>query len=116
MNSPDSVQAWHAVCTKDDLIPNSGVCALVQGHQIALFYLPDESPDIYAVGNWDPIGEANVISRGILGSVKGELVVASPMFKQHFSLISGLCLEDESQRISVYPVKSGNEVKIQVSA
>jgi nitrite reductase (NADH) small subunit len=46
-----------------------------------------------------------VLSRGIVGDVKGELVVASPVYKQHFSLTSGKCLEDPEVRVLVYPVR-----------
>ena len=30
---------WQDVCSVDDLQPNSGVCALVEGQQVAIFYL-----------------------------------------------------------------------------
>jgi assimilatory nitrate reductase catalytic subunit len=80
-------------------VPNTGVCALVGGEQVALFRLDDK---VYAVGNLDPFSRANVISRGIVGDIKGELVVASPVYKQHFSLVSGRCLEDGSVQIPVY--------------
>ena len=106
---------WGKVCSLSDLIVESGVCALVKGHQIALFYLPKENPTVYAVGNWDPIGKANVLSRGIVGDVKGQLVVASPLYKQHFDLISGVCIEDDAISIPVYPVAiEDNQILIQV--
>ncbi len=92
------------VCDKADLIANSGVCALVDGEQIALFYLPDTDKEIYAISNWDPIGRANVLSRGITGDIGGQLVVASPLYKQHFSLETGACLEDDQARVKTYPV------------
>jgi len=84
---------------------NSGVAVLHEGQQIALFYLPDESPNVFAVGNYDPLGCANVMSRGIVGDVNGELVVASPLYKQHFSLRTGVCVEQDEVRIPVYPVR-----------
>ena len=95
---------WQPVCTLADLVENAGVCALVNGEQVAIFYLPGESRPVYAIGNWDPIGKANVLSRGIVGDVKGELVVASPLYKQHFSLVTGKCLEDEGASVPVYEV------------
>ncbi|HLS99806.1 MAG TPA: nitrite reductase small subunit NirD [Porticoccaceae bacterium] len=95
---------WETVCTLTDLVENAGVCALVNGQQVAIFYLPTENPRIYAIGNWDPIGKANVLSRGIVGDLKGELVVASPLYKQHFSLVTGKCLEDDSVAVPVYEV------------
>jgi NAD(P)H-dependent nitrite reductase small subunit len=57
---------------------------------------------VHAIGNHDPFSRANVLSRGIVGDLKGELVVASPVYKQHFSLASGRCLEDPSVRLQVY--------------
>ena len=64
------------LCMQGDLIPNSGICAELDGQQIALFYLPNESPQLYALGNWDPIGKANILSRGMVGDLDGRLVVA----------------------------------------
>src|SRR4029077_21254273 len=83
----------HRVCRLDEIVPNTGVCALVAGEQVAGFSIEE---NIFAIGNSDPFSDANVLSRGIVGDLKGEPVVASPVYKQHFSLVSGLCLEDES--------------------
>ncbi len=52
--------------------------------------------------NHDPISGVNVLSRGIVGDIAGELVVASPLYKQHFSLISGRCLEEPEHAVPVY--------------
>ncbi|MEA3192885.1 MAG: assimilatory nitrate reductase catalytic subunit [Betaproteobacteria bacterium] len=90
------------VCRLDDIVPDSGVCALVAGEQVAVFRIAEQ---IYAVGNRDPFSGANVLSRGIVGDLKGELVVASPVFKQHFSLRTGRCLEDASVRVPVYAAR-----------
>jgi len=89
------------LCNVSDLIENSGVAALIEQNgeeqQIALFYLPTTEQKVFAVGNWDPLGEANVMSRGMVGNIGEELVVASPLYKQHFSLVSGKCLEEEAE-------------------
>ena len=92
------------LCQQADLIPNSGICVQVQGEQIALFYLPQENPQVYAIGNWDPIGKANVLSRGMIGDLNTRLVVASPLYKQHFDLVSGECLEDTNFCVPIYTV------------
>ncbi len=92
------------ICRHSDLIPNSGICADVTGQQVALFYLPNESPCVYAIGNWDPIGKANVLSRGMIGDLNTRLVVASPLYKQHFDLVSGECLEDTNFCVPIYAV------------
>lgn len=93
------------VCALEDLVANAGVCALVDGRQVALFYLPGEPEQVFAIANYDPIGKANVLSRGLVGDSKGELVVASPLFKQHFSLSTGRCLEDPSVKVRTYAAK-----------
>jgi assimilatory nitrate reductase catalytic subunit len=92
----------HRICRLEDIVPDTGVCALVGGEQVAVFRVEE---NVYAVGNGDPFSGANVLSRGIVGDIKGELVVASPVYKQHFSLVSGRCIEDDSVRIPVYATK-----------
>jgi len=104
---------WYTVCKLDDLNVGAGVCALINGQQVAIFYLPKETPPLFAIDNYDPIGGANVLSRGIVGDIKGELVVASPLYKDHFNLRTGRCLE-QSTSVRVWPVQlSGDEVKVQ---
>ena len=93
------------ICEQKNLVANSGICAIVEGQQIALFYLPSETPKIYAIGNWDPIGKANVLSRGMVGDINDRLVVASPLYKQHFDLQTGECIEDGEVRVPVYSVE-----------
>ena len=105
--------AWVTVCERDDLVAGGGVCVLLGSEQVALFYLPAEPCEIYALGNRDPIGKANVLSRGIVGDLAGQLVVASPLYKQHFSLESGTCLEDDSVHVPVYAVRlEGDSVSL----
>lgn len=97
------------VCKLDDLTPFSGNCALVAGQQVALFRV-DESETVYAVSNYDPFGQANVLSRGLIAEVEGKLTVASPLYKQHFCLQSGQCLEDDNVSITAYAVEVDNGV------
>jgi NAD(P)H-dependent nitrite reductase small subunit len=95
---------WVDVCSVDDLQPNSGICALLSGKQVAIFYMPEEQA-IYAINNYDPFGKANVLSRGMIGDIKGEPMVASPLYKQHFSLRTGVCLDDDSIKVDAYAVR-----------
>jgi nitrite reductase (NADH) small subunit len=102
------------VCTLDDLVPNSGVAALIEGVQVALFYVDGE---VFALNNYDPIGKAYVLSRGMVGDLQGELMVATPLYKQHYSLRTGLSLDGAEQSIPSYPTKVENEkvfVKVEV--
>ena len=98
---------WIDVCSVNDLQPNSGVCALVEKQQVAIFYMPKEQA-VYAIHNYDPIGKANVLSRGLIGDINGEPVVASPLYKQHFSLVTGACLEDETVEVDAFDVRIAN--------
>ncbi len=105
---------WQTICHKDDLVKHSGVCALLENEeQIAIFQLDEEK--VYSVGNWDPIGEANVLYRGIIGDTQGEIFVASPLYKQRFVLNSGKCLDDDTVSINAYDTRIENE-QVQVLA
>jgi len=48
-------EGWTKVCDLEDVLPGTGVCALVDGRQIAVFRVADE---VYAVDNFDPASEA----------------------------------------------------------
>ena len=95
------------VCALDDINLDTGVCALVNEHQVAIFR-PAVGEQIFALNNFDPIGKANVLSRGLICDIKGVLTVASPLYKQHYSLSTGECLEDETVRIATYQTKIEN--------
>lgn len=95
---------WTKVCQTDDLITGAGVAAMVEGQQVALFLVPESEQQVYALSNWDPVGQANVLSRGIVAHLQDEWVVASPLYKQHFSLKTGNCLE-ESFQICTWQIK-----------
>ncbi len=98
---------WVEICAISDLPPDSGACALVAGEQVALFYLT-KLQQVFAVANFDPIGKANVLSRGMVGDLAGEPMVASPLYKQHYSLNTGLCFEYPDIKIATYPVRIEN--------
>jgi len=106
---------WITVCSDTDLVTNSGVCALLNEQQIALFKLKVNSDEqIFAVSNWDPIGKANVLYRGLLGSVKDAKVIISPLYKQRYCLESGQCLDNDAIKLIVYPVRiEQNQVQLQ---
>ena len=91
----DVVKNLVKVCPVDELIPNVGVRALVGESQVAVFMVGDE---IHAVDAVDPFSNAAVMSRGIVGDLQGQVVVASPIYKQHFRFVDGVCLEDESAK------------------
>ncbi|MBJ7538457.1 nitrite reductase small subunit NirD [Marinomonas transparens] len=101
---------WKLVCKQSDLVVGAGVAAMVNGEQVALFYVPESEEKVFAIANWDPIGKANVLSRGLVGHLQDQWVVASPLYKQHFDLSSGQCLEDDL-KIPAWAAKlEGDEV------
>lgn len=93
---------WMSVCKADELSPSIGVRAMVKGTQVALFNVKER---LYAIDAIDPFTQTAVLSRGIVGDIKGRVVVASPLYKQHFDLATGECLEDQSVRVNTYPVR-----------
>jgi nitrite reductase (NADH) small subunit len=97
-------EQWITVCNETDLTPDTGLCALHQGEQVAIFK-PALTDELFALSNFDPFGKANVMSRGIIGSIGESLVVASPLYKQHFNLKTGECLEDDSASLKTYKVR-----------
>ncbi|MEP1445156.1 MAG: nitrite reductase small subunit NirD [Paraglaciecola sp.] len=107
---------WITVCSGADLVANSGVCALLDEQQIALFKVKTaDGEQVFAVSNWDPIGKANVLYRGLLGSVDNIKVIISPLYKQRYCLASGQCLEDEALKLRVYPVRiEQDQVQLQL--
>ena len=103
------------VCGQQDLDADSGVAALVDGEQIAIYFLPELDPPVYALGNFDPFSNANVLSRGLLGDVEGVPVVVSPIYKQRFELSSGRCVDDADVSVPVFPLYlSGDDVWLDV--
>ena len=113
-NPAVTARAQHAsersyICGLEEILPGAGVCALIDGRQIAVFRVGDA---VYALSNRDPASDANVLSRGIVGDLKGELVVASPIYKHHYSLMTGQCQEDPALFVDVFParVADGNVV------
>jgi nitrite reductase (NADH) small subunit len=98
------VQAhWTAICRYDDLIPERGVAALVDGAAVAVFRTHDGQ--LYALSNVDPFSNASVLSRGIVGDRGGRPTVASPIYKQVFELATGVCLDDRTVSVPAYPVR-----------
>ena len=94
---------WTRICDYEAMLPERGVCALVGGEQVAVFRTHDGT--LHALGNLDPFSGAYVLSRGIVGTRKGEPTVASPLHKQVFSLVSGRCLDEDAVSVPVYPVR-----------
>jgi NAD(P)H-dependent nitrite reductase small subunit len=104
----DAAATWVLVCALDDIVPDTGVAALVNGHQVAVFRVSasgSEPEQVFAIDNHDPASGANVLSRGLIGDLGGELMVASPVYKQHFGLRDGRCFEEPTYSVRSWPVR-----------
>lgn len=93
---------WTDICAIDEIVPDTGVCALVGGRQIAIVRA---GGGVYAIDNFDPFSKAYVLSRGIVGDTGGAPKIASPIYKQSFDLRTGVCLDDPAVSIPVYEVR-----------
>ena len=85
---------WVNICNINDILPATGVCALLGNEQVAIFR-PRHDEQVFAI----------VLSRGLIAEHQGELWVASPLKKQRFRLSDGLCMEDESYSVKHYDVR-----------
>ena len=109
----DAAAPWQRVCALEDVPRGAGACVLVQGRQVALFRVARR---VYALDNFDPAGGAQVLARGIVGELRGERVVASPLYKHHYSLATGRCLEDPQQAVAVHPTRvSGGAIWVRLT-
>ena len=95
---------WNQVCELNKVYPATGICALIEGKQVAIFR-PSEEESCFAMDNMDPFEHANVLSRGIICEHQNKLWVASPLKKQRFNLVDGSCLEDEGVSVTTYKTR-----------
>lgn len=91
---------WTLVCPLDEIVPDTGVCALLGQEQVAVFRVGADQ--VYAIGNVDPHSGAAVLARGLVGSIGARIVVASPIYKQHFDLQNGACIESAAHPVDCY--------------
>lgn len=94
---------WTAVCAVDDIVPNTGVCALIDQSHVAIFRVGQG--EFFAIDNVDPKSGASINARGLLGNLGDRTVVASPMYKHHFDLRSGECIETPEYSVRAHEVR-----------
>ena len=104
MSQAHHPETWTAICTLRDIVPNTGVCALVDKQQVAVFRV-GRGEEVYAIANFDPNSQASVLSRGLVGSLGERVVVASPIYKHHFDLRTGECLEAPEHSVNAYAAR-----------
>ncbi|MBS0427974.1 MAG: nitrite reductase small subunit NirD [Proteobacteria bacterium] len=100
----ETATGWTPVCRVDDILPDTGVCARVQGRHVAVFRVGAER--LYAIDNVDPKSGASVLSRGLVGNLGERIVVASPLYKNHFDLATGECLEAAEHSVRAHAVRT----------
>jgi len=108
MDTSSNNTEWTDICPLNDLTPNAGICALYNEQQVAIF-LCTQSDNVYAIANYDPFGNANVLSRGIIGSTEDVMYVASPLYKQRFNLATGECLDSEVHKVKTFDIRVEND-------
>jgi len=101
---------WTAVCEAGDILPGTGVCALVDGVHVAIFRVEPvgaapQPSQYFAIDNVDPRSRASVLARGLVGSLGERIVVASPLYKNHFDLRSGECIETPEHSVRAHAVR-----------
>jgi len=106
------------ICALTDLMPERGAAALVNGTQVAVFRLLDDS--VIAVQNLDPYSGANVMSRGLVGThrvtgadgaTRDVVTVTTPMLKQVWNAETGEVLDaagGEPHPLTVFPAQVQN--------
>lgn len=114
MNQITDATVWNAVCAIEDILPNTGICALVKNRHVAVFHVSSDPEQLFAIDNFDPNSGASVLSRGLVGNLGQRIVVASPIYKHHFDLQSGECLEAPENSVCAYPVRIENR-QVQVA-
>lgn len=97
---------WADVCGADEILPNAGVAARVAGRHVAVFRLGTDQ--YFAIDNVDPRSGASVLARGLVGNLGERLVVASPLYKNHFDLRTGDCLEAPEHSVRAHAVRVEN--------
>lgn len=92
-----------AIGSLDSLPVDRGVAAVISGEYVAVFRLA--GGELAAVDHIDPCSGVPVLARGLIGSVDGVPVVASPLHKQRFDLRTGECLDEPDKAVRVWPVE-----------
>jgi nitrite reductase (NADH) small subunit len=101
--SVDAATRWARVCELSQLEPLWVEAALIDGEQIALVRMPDDT--VYAVSNQDPVTGSFVMSRGIVGSRGDDPTLTSPLHKQVYNLATGECFGDPDVQLRTFEAR-----------
>lgn len=111
-----AAETWVRVCRVEQLPPDRGQAALINGQQIALFRL--QCGEVHAVSHKDPVSGSNVMARGIVGSTGEDVpTITSPLYKEVYDLRDGSGVSDPQYSLMVWPVRvEDGDVLIAVDA
>lgn len=101
-----AAESWVRVCRVEQLPPDRGQAALINGRQIALFRL--QCGEVHAVSHKDPVSGSNVMARGIVGSTgtgDDAPTITSPLYKEVYDLRDGSGFSDPRYSLRVWPVR-----------
>ncbi|WP_144793781.1 nitrite reductase small subunit NirD [Kocuria palustris] len=102
------------ICSVQDLEVDWGEAALVEGRQVAVFRLPDDT--IAAVDHADPRTGSLVMARGIVGAtLDGVPTLTSPLYKEVYDLRTGQCLSSDEYALPVHEVTVSDDGRVSVA-
>ena len=104
-----NLNAWSFVAVTKAFVPQ--MLGDGAGKVVAVFRDGDR---YFAIDNVDPKSGASVLSRGLVGNLGERLVVASPLYKNHFDLRTGECLEAPEHSVRSHAVRV-EQGKVQVA-
>lgn len=107
MFNEQTQSTWITICELDDIPPNTGVCAELNGKQVAIFHVKNRhlNSQVKAVDNYDPFSKANVMSRGLMTENDNKYFIASPLLKHQFCLETGQYDQDKSVVLATYQAR-----------
>jgi nitrite reductase (NADH) large subunit len=95
---------WVNVGNVADFPPDGGAAVKYGKTQIAVFNFSARGA-WYATQNMCPHKQAFVLSRGIIGDVRGTPKIVCPLHKKNFALDTGACLSGGAGELMTFPVK-----------
>ena len=100
----EEVTHWFKAAPVEAFPKDGGACVKYKDLQIAIFNFSRRG-EWYASQNLCPHKMQMILSRGMIGSEKGEPKVACPFHKKTFSLKTGENLNGDECAIAIFPVK-----------
>lgn len=94
---------WKDICKIDDILPETGVCALLGDEQVAIFR-PYHSDRVCDQQHRSVLRVQRAVTRADCGT-PWRAVGRQPAEKQRFRLSDGLCMEDEQFSVKHYDAR-----------